>query len=107
MTEEPLIELLQKEGGEVERLKEMTEIRQEAEKVVATVHNIQNDTSEELQARWLIGCDMRRLDKHRKLGAKTGRTGWLFIRRQKLIGLTTSRARLRLFFLLSQWGSRR
>ncbi len=57
VTEELLIALLHTEGGVVERLKEVTELRQEAERVVVTVHNLQDDTSEELQARWLIGCD--------------------------------------------------
>ncbi len=57
VTEELLIELLHREGGAVERLKEVTELRQEAEWVVVTVLNLQDDTAFELQARWLIGCD--------------------------------------------------
>ena len=57
VTEELLIELLHREGGAVERLKEVTELRQEAEKVVVTVHNLQDDTAFELRVRWLIGCD--------------------------------------------------
>src|SRR6266568_2273709 len=57
VTEERLIELLHREGGAVERRKEVTELRQEAEKVVVTVHNLQDDTAFELRVRWLIGCD--------------------------------------------------
>jgi 2-polyprenyl-6-methoxyphenol hydroxylase-like FAD-dependent oxidoreductase len=57
VTEELLIALLHREGGEVERLKEVTDLRQEAERVCVTIHNLQDDTSETLQARWLIGCD--------------------------------------------------
>lgn len=57
MTEDLLIALLHKEGGAVERQKELTEIRQEAEGVVVTVHNLQDDSYTELRASWLIGCD--------------------------------------------------
>jgi 2-polyprenyl-6-methoxyphenol hydroxylase-like FAD-dependent oxidoreductase len=57
VTEELLIDLLHKEGGAVERLKEVTDLRQDADKVVVTVHDLQNDTSEEVQACWVIGCD--------------------------------------------------
>ena len=57
VTEELLIELLHQEGGTVERLKEMTELRQDPEHVTITVHNLQDDTYEELQTQWLIGCD--------------------------------------------------
>jgi 2-polyprenyl-6-methoxyphenol hydroxylase-like FAD-dependent oxidoreductase len=57
MTEELLLALLQKEGGVVERLKEVTELRQEAERVIVTIHNLQDDTYEEIRAKWLIGCD--------------------------------------------------
>src|SRR5215472_12909157 len=46
VTEELLIELLHKEGGAVEHLKEVTELRQETERVIVTVHNFQDDTYE-------------------------------------------------------------
>ncbi len=75
VTEELLIALLHREGGEVERLKEVTELRQEAERVVVTVHNLQDDTAFALQASWLIGCDGAHSQVRKALGlAFLGRT---------------------------------
>lgn len=75
VTEELLIALLHTAGGEVERLKEVTELRQEAERVCVTVHNLQDDTSEILQVRWLIGCDGAHSSVRKALGlAFLGRT---------------------------------
>lgn len=56
-TEQILLDLLHNRGGHVERLREVIDLRQESERVFATVKNLQDGTSEEIQASWLIGCD--------------------------------------------------
>ena len=57
MTEAILSALLQQVGGVVEYSKEVTGFRQEGQEVVVTVHHLQDDTVEDIRARWLIGCD--------------------------------------------------
>jgi len=57
LTEQILLDLLHQRGGRIERLREVLDLRQESEQVIATVKNLQEGSSEEIQAGWLIGCD--------------------------------------------------
>lgn len=56
-TEQILLELLRRRGGRLERSREVLDLRQEGEQVIVTVKNLQDGTSEHIQAGWLIGCD--------------------------------------------------
>ena len=56
-TEQILLDLLHKLGGQVERSREMLDFRCEREQVIATVRHQENGYTEQIEARWLIGCD--------------------------------------------------
>src|SRR5215469_13775957 len=57
MTEAVLDALLRRVGGNVERPKEVTGFRQVGRAVIVSIHHLQDDTFEDIRARWLIGCD--------------------------------------------------
>jgi 2-polyprenyl-6-methoxyphenol hydroxylase-like FAD-dependent oxidoreductase len=58
-TEHFLIELLETLGGEVERSREFVDFREERDGTVAVVEHVRSGSrmAEEIQARWLVGCD--------------------------------------------------
>lgn len=57
VTEQVLLDLLHSKGGEVERAREVVDLRQESEQGIAIVKNIHDGTCEEIAASWLVGCD--------------------------------------------------
>jgi 2-polyprenyl-6-methoxyphenol hydroxylase-like FAD-dependent oxidoreductase len=56
-TEELLVEYLHSLGGTVDRLREIVDISQDAQGVVATIKDGQTGSCEQVRASWLIGCD--------------------------------------------------
>jgi 2-polyprenyl-6-methoxyphenol hydroxylase-like FAD-dependent oxidoreductase len=56
-TEELLVEYVHRLGGTIERLREITDLHQHAQGVVATIKNVQTGSYEQVYASWLIGCD--------------------------------------------------
>lgn len=57
LTEQILLALLHKLGGEVERSCEVIDFQQTNERVTVTVKHLEDGSSEEIEAGWLIGCD--------------------------------------------------
>lgn len=58
-TEHLLLARLYSLGGEVERSKELTDLHQDGDRIIALVHHNSDttDTTEEISTHWLIGCD--------------------------------------------------
>jgi 2-polyprenyl-6-methoxyphenol hydroxylase-like FAD-dependent oxidoreductase len=57
LTEQILLDLLRKLGGQVERSREVIGFQQTHERVTVTVNHLEDGSSEEIDAGWLIGCD--------------------------------------------------
>jgi len=57
LTEQTLLDLLKQRGGQVERSREVIELRSEREQVIVSIKNLQGGTDEEIVAKWVIGCD--------------------------------------------------
>ena len=66
--ESPLIERLLELGGTVERSRELEGFRQTGSGVIATVKHGDADETEEIHARWLVGCDGARSRTRKVLG---------------------------------------
>lgn len=69
-TERQLTKLWHSLGGEVERSKELTDVQQEGDRVIAIVNHISQGTeiAEEITADWLIGCDGARSQVRKAIG---------------------------------------
>src|ERR1051326_8573359 len=57
ITEQILSELLSTLGGVVERARALQDLRQDSQGVLATVTDLRTGASEQIEARFLIGCD--------------------------------------------------
>ena len=66
--EGPLIERLLELGGTVERSRELEGFRQTGSGVIATVKHGDADETEEIHAKWLVGCDGARSRVRKTLG---------------------------------------
>ncbi len=56
-TEQTLLGLLHQRGGLVEHSREVLDLQQEDEQVIVTVRHREDGHTEQIAARWLIGCD--------------------------------------------------
>lgn len=57
LTEQILLDLLGQLGGCVDRSREVLDVRQECEQVIATVKHREDGQTEEITSRFLVGCD--------------------------------------------------
>jgi len=56
-TEQILLNLLRQRGGSLERSREVLDLRQDGKQVIVTVKHREDGHTEQIEARWLIGCD--------------------------------------------------